>query len=58
MGEYKAPELEDLGSIAEFTAAFGGSAINDTAFDNDGEVIPNPEGFETGSQNGVFAPQT
>lgn len=57
MGVYEAPTINDLGSIKDFTEAFGGTSVADTAFDAQGNVIPNPTGFETGSQDGIFAPK-
>ena len=54
MGEYKAPELEDLGSIGEFTKWFGDSATGDAIFDDEQNppvLIPGTE--SDGSRDAV-----
>ena len=59
MGEYEAPQLTDLGSVREFTAAFGEEVASDTLFEAPGSdvvVDPAPPGFQLGSRDGAIIP--
>lgn len=58
MGEYTAPELEDLGSIAEFTKYIGETSTTDQVFDG---TNPNEDptliGTEEGSRDVILVPK-